>query len=80
MCALDLSKVYNRASYYHLFTKLLRKGLPVYFVKFLERWYSSQMMQVKWGDGISSPVKVRNGVRQGSVLPLLYLTCTSMIF
>ena len=68
VCALDLSKAYDRVSYYRLFTKLLRKGLPIYFVKFLERWYSSQTMQVKWGDGISSPVNVRNGVRQGSVL------------
>ena len=73
VCALDLSKAYDRVSHFRLFTKLLQKGLPVYFVKFLALWYSAQEMQVKWRDSVSSPVHVRNGVRQGSVLsPCLF--------
>ena len=73
VCALDLSKAYDRVSHYRLFAKLFRRGVSVYFVKFLDNWYTAQEMQVKLRDSVSSPVAVRNGVRQRSVLsPCLF--------
>ena len=72
-CALDLYKAFDRVSYYQLFCKLLRRGTPIYIVKLLAKWYSSQSMQVKWDDCFSQPFTVGNGVRQGSVLsPYLF--------
>ena len=35
VCALDLSKAYDKVSFYCLFNKLLDRGDPVYLVKFL---------------------------------------------
>ena len=66
MCALDLSKAYDKVSFYHLFNKLLDRGTPAYFVKFLANWYSRQRMKVKWKNRCSSYFGVCNGVRQGS--------------
>ncbi|XP_062504975.1 uncharacterized protein LOC134181724 [Corticium candelabrum] len=68
VCALDLSKAYDKVSFYCLFNKLLDRGAPVYLVKFLAKWYSCLNMKVKWNNHCSSQYGVGNGVRQGSVL------------
>ena len=68
VCALDLSKAFDRVSYYRLFSKLLEVDAPLYLVKLLSFWYSSQQMQVRWNGKLSQAFGVRNGVRQGSVL------------
>ena len=53
--------------------------MPTCFVKILYYWYSKQNMKVKWGNCLSSPFSVSNGVRQGGVLSpylLLYILMT----
>ena len=45
--------------------------MPIYLVKVLCYWYQQQSMYVKWGSALSSKFHVRNGVRQGGVLPPL---------
>ena len=53
--------------------KLTRRGVPGYIVKLLSYWYAKQTMRVRWGDCISSPFRVSNGVRQGGILsPYLF--------
>ena len=44
VCALDLSKAYDRVPYYNLFITLLE--MPVYFVRLLSVWYEKQTMHV----------------------------------
>ena len=61
-------KAYDRVSHYRLFSMLLDIDAPVYFVKLLKTWYTSQSMQVRWNNRLSQSFTVRNGVRQGSVL------------
>ncbi len=68
VCALDLSKAYDRVPYYNLFITLLEMGLPVYFVRLLSVWYEKQTMHVKWKTQLSKKFTVGNGVQQGSVL------------
>ena len=68
MCALDLSKAYDKASFYCLFNKLPDRGAPVHLAKFLAKWYSCQEMKIKWNNHCSSHFGIGNGVRQGSVL------------
>ena len=68
VCALDLSKTYDRVPYYNLFVTLLEMGVPVYFVRLLSVWYEKQPMHVKWKTQLSEKFTVGNGVRQGSVL------------
>ena len=47
--------------------------MPTCFVKILYYWYSKQNMKVKWGNCLSSPFSVSNGVRQDGVLsPYLF--------
>ena len=43
------------------------------FVRLLHNWYQKQTMQVSWGNRLSDPFGVSNGVRQGGVLsPTLF--------
>ena len=53
--------------------KLIERNMLTCFVRILYYWYSKQNMKVKWGNCLSSPFSVSNGVRQGGVLsPYLF--------
>ena len=72
-CFLDASKSFDLVDHGELFSKLLQRGLPYPIVRFLVNWYSSQRLKVRWGNSLSDPIGVSNGVRQGSVLsPVLF--------
>jgi hypothetical protein len=69
---LDASKAFDRVNYQHLFTKLMEKKCAQWSLDMLFM-YTSQKLQVKWNDKLSSKCNVSNGVRQGAVLsPLLF--------
>lgn len=73
MCFLDASKAFDRVKHSVLFTKLLKRGAPIYIVRLLVYWYSHQTMYVRWGGAMSTPFSVTNGVRQGGILsPYLF--------
>lgn len=73
VCFMDASKAFDRVNHWHLFAKLLKRGLPNIIVRLLCFWYTTQTFVVKWQDTISSSFTVSNGVRQGGVLsPYLY--------
>ena len=53
--------------------KLLNRGEPPYIVNLLHFWYRNQLFQVKWGQFLSMPFYVSNGIRQGGILsPYLF--------
>ena len=73
ICFLDASKAFDRINHGKLFTKLQDRGVPPYLVRILQYWYTYQTMQIRWGNSISSPFRVTNGVRQGGILsPILF--------
>ena len=73
LCFLDASKAFDRINHRKLFLKLEKRGVPLYLVRILSFWYSSQKMCVRWGTGISDSFFVSNGVRQGGILsPYLF--------
>ena len=72
-CFIDLSQAFDRVNHCKLFKKLCLRGAPKYLIRILVFWYAHQTMLVKWGNSISAPFHVTNGVRQGSILsPFLF--------
>lgn len=73
MCFIDASKAFDRVNHAKLFFKMRQRGVPEYIVRILAYWYAHQLMQVKWGNKVSAPFGVSNGVRQGGILsPILF--------
>ena len=73
LCALDLSKAFDKLNKYALFIKLMNKKCPITLISILECWYDKNSACVKWGTYFSPFVKLRTGTRQGSVIsPYLF--------
>ena len=73
LCYLDIRKAFDRVKYKVLFKKLLDKSVPVYLVRFIAYWYVHQKLRIRWGNVVSTPFNVRNGIRQGGLLsPYLF--------
>ena len=47
---------------------MLRRGAPCFLVRILCFRYSQQSVFVRWGNAISEPFSISNGVRQGGIL------------
>jgi hypothetical protein len=72
-CFLDATKAYDRVNYWKLFDKMLNEGVPNPIIRLLINWYSTQIMNVRWGSITSDCFSMFNGVRQGSILsPFLF--------
>uniref|UniRef100_A0A3P9KQQ7 Reverse transcriptase domain-containing protein n=1 Tax=Oryzias latipes TaxID=8090 RepID=A0A3P9KQQ7_ORYLA len=73
LCFIDATKAFDRVNHLKLFQKLINRGVPKYLVRLLAFWYANQTMVVKWGNVLSEPFYVSNGVQQGGILsPFLF--------
>jgi len=73
LCAIDLSKVFDKVNLRALFIKLMQKNIPVQLLWLLEDMICVCFSFVKWGDIRSTFISVMYGVHQGSVLaPFLF--------
>ncbi len=73
LCFLDASKAFDRVNHWRLFDKLIMRRVPLFLVRILMFWYTSQCFCVKWGNCFSSFFCSTNGVRQGGILsPFLF--------
>ena len=69
----DASRAFDRVNHQKLFLKLKERGVPDSIIRILAYWYANQSMQVRWGNAVSAPLSVSNGVRQGGLLsPALF--------
>ena len=68
LCFIDIKSAFDRISYWKLFVKLIERDTPLYIVLMLKFWYTSQDLFVGWGNFQSEPFKMKNGIRQGSLL------------
>ena len=68
LCSLDASKAFDRVNHLKLFSILLQRNVPLYIVRILAVWYTTQQLCVRWGTIFSTPFFVTNGVRQGGIL------------
>jgi len=73
ICALDLSKAFDKVNHHALFIKLMRRHIPVKLLTILENLFSCCYSCIKWDSAWSTVFKINFGVRQGSVLsPFLF--------
>ena len=68
MCAMDMSKAFDRVKHSTLFKKLLQRGLPAIYIRLLLVMYRTQLANVRWNAEYSETFHLLNGVKQGSVL------------
>jgi len=73
-CAfLDASKAFDKVLTYGLITKLIKRSVPLAFIRILVSWYSSLHCAVTWNSVVGVPFQIFCGVRQGGILsPLLF--------
>jgi exonuclease III len=73
ICAIDLSKAFDKTNHHGLFIKLMNRNIPLRLLVILETWLSNCFTCVKWGTKISRFFQLNAGVRQGGVLsPYLF--------
>ena len=81
LCALDLSKAFDRMSHHGLFIKLMNQMIPNDLLATLEYWFSICSTCVRWSNFCSGFFKLECGVRQGGVLsPFLFAVFMNDIF
>ena len=64
----DLSKAFDKISYFALFSKLMDRRVPVNIVQILLSWYSQSFAHVSWNGAMSERFKLNAGIRQGGIL------------
>jgi Reverse transcriptase (RNA-dependent DNA polymerase) len=75
LCALDLSKAFDKVNHFRSYNKLMNRAIPDMFLEVLEHWFRIHTTYVRFGSAISSFVFLEYGVRQGGVLsPHLFST------
>ena len=82
-CFLDASKAFDRINHFKLFTTLSKRNVPMYIIRILIFWYTSQTMYVRWNNTMSTGFNVSNGVRQGGILSpyifCIFYMCTENV-
>ena len=73
ICALDLSKAFDKMNHDALFIKLMRRNIPSELLCIFESWFSQCYTCVKWFGFKSVYYHITIGCRQGGVLsPFLF--------
>ena len=67
LCLIDVSKAFDRLNHYTLFLKLMKRQVPVVFIKILQNWYENVVLFVKWNNTELSAFQVTAEVRQGGI-------------
>jgi hypothetical protein len=65
---LDASKAFDKINHWILLKKLIDRKVPILIVRLLYTWFNLQQFFIRWGNVLSHPFNVSNGVRQGGVL------------
>ena len=67
LCALDMSKAFDKMNRHALFIKLMNRNCPLVLINILDCWYAKNFASVKWGDSYSLSVHLQTGTRQGGI-------------
>jgi hypothetical protein len=81
LCALDMSKAFDRMSHQGLYIKLMNRMIPTDLLATIEYWFSICSTCVRWANCHSHFYALQCGVRQGGVLsPYLFSVFINDIF
>jgi len=73
LCAINLSKAFDKVNHHGLFLKLMKRQIPNKLLSLLENLFKDCLTCVKWKNLYSNAFSLEFGVRQGSVLsPFLF--------
>jgi len=73
LCALDMSKAFDKVNHYAVWIKLVDRLVPLTFLLILMHCYSLFSAVVRWENVLSVQYQLQCGVRQGGVLsPVLF--------
>ena len=73
LCAIDLTKAFDKVNHHGLYIKLMKRHLPVQLLVLIENLFSGCCACIKWESCWSVDFVINFGVRQGSVLsPFLF--------
>lgn len=68
---MDMTKAFDNVSHSKLFKKVIDRGIPLIYIRFLMTMYENQQLMVKWNSAESWEFGMKNGVKQGAVLSAL---------
>jgi len=73
VCALDISKAYDRDDQYALQNLLMVRNVPKCLINIMLNWFEMSCAYVRWGNAISFVFSISAGVIQGGLFsPLLF--------
>jgi hypothetical protein len=73
LCALDISKAFDKVNFYGLLNALMARHLPKIFISVMFNWLQKCFGLVRWANCLSSVFSITAGVRQGGLLsPALF--------
>ena len=73
ICALDISKAFDRVNFYALLKLLMERKLPKNFISVLLSWFMISQCCVRWLNVYSDYFQILAGVSQGGILyPTLF--------
>jgi len=75
ICALDISKAFDRVNFYGLFKNLIDKSFPKCFIRVLLDWFTKSVSYVQWNGFLSLPYSISAGVGQGGGFVVPCIIC-----
>ena len=76
LCALDISKAFDRMDQYALLRLLMDRKVPKYVINVMSNWFEKGCAYVRRGNAISSTFTISAGVRQGGFSFLCFYSGT----
>ena len=71
-CMMDMTKAFNLVKHSIMFRKLIKANLSPIFIRLIICVYMHQVANVRWNGTFSEFFTMRNGVRQGAVLSVMF--------
>ena len=68
LCAINLSKAFDKVNHHAVFIKLMRRNIPVNLIEIIKNLFSGCLACIRWGNSWSTEFAIEFGLRQGSVL------------